>query len=116
MLTPSEREQIAAAIAEQRQRTQERIEGLDRDFAIIVEAVDLSPPDDEHDPEGATVGFERAQLAALRDSARAQLRQLDAGAERLADGSYGRCESCASPIAVERLLARPTATTCVACA
>ena len=108
-------DELAAAIDDQRRRTRDRIAGLERDFAVIVEAADLSPPDDEHDPEGATVGFERAQISALLTSARAQLAALDAAQERLAAGTYGRCERCAEQIAVDRLLARPTATTCVAC-
>ena len=107
--------QLAQALAAQRARTLERINGLTRDFAVIVEAVDLSPPDDEHDPEGATVGFERAQISALLDSARATLDQLDEAAARLQSGTYGICERCQTPIPVERLLARPTATTCVTC-
>lgn len=112
----SQREAFAAAIAAERRRTTERIAGLTHDFAVIVEAVDLSPPDDEHDPEGATVGFERAQLGALLTSSRSHLVQLDAAQQRLDDGAYGTCVTCEKPIAVERLLTRPTATTCVACA
>ena len=108
-------DELAAAIDDQRRRTRERIAGLERDFAVIVEAVDLSPPDDEHDPEGATVGFERAQISALLTSARAQLAALDDAQARLEAGTYGICERCGADIAVDRLLARPTATTCVAC-
>lgn len=115
MLTADQRQTIAAALAEQQQRTQDRLVGLDRDFAVIVEAVDLSPPDDEHDPEGATVGFERAQLSALREHAREQLLQIEAAQQRLLDGSYGACAVCGRAIAFERLLARPTAAACVAC-
>lgn len=109
------RDLLSAAIEDQRERTRDRITGLERDFAVIVEAVDLSPPDDEHDPEGATVGFERAQISALLTSARAQLAALDDAQARLEAGTYGMCARCGSAIAVDRLLARPTATTCVAC-
>jgi RNA polymerase-binding transcription factor DksA len=72
--------------------------------------------DDEHDPEGATVGFERAQLAALLDRAREQLRELAAADRRLAAGDYGRCERCAEPVGDERLRALPAARLCVGCA
>ena len=72
--------------------------------------------DDEHDPEGATVGFERAQLSALLDRAREQLRELEAAAHRLESGRYGRCERCDNPIGDERLLALPAARLCIRCA
>jgi RNA polymerase-binding transcription factor DksA len=35
---------------------------------------------------------------------------------KLADGSYGTCDACQGPIAVERLDALPWATRCIACA
>jgi RNA polymerase-binding transcription factor DksA len=72
--------------------------------------------DDEHDPEGATIAFEREQLAALRDRAVASLAELDAADARLAAGTYGVCESCGEPISDERLAALPAARRCVNCA
>ena len=43
--------------------------GLQQEFASIVSASEASNADDEHDPEGATIGFERAQVAALIEQA-----------------------------------------------
>ena len=70
--------------------------------------------DDEHDPEGATIAFERSQAEALRSAARARLADIDAALERLAAGSYGRCVVCGTPIPEPRLQARPFAATCLA--
>ncbi|MGL4743508.1 MAG: TraR/DksA family transcriptional regulator [Dermatophilaceae bacterium] len=75
-----------------------------------------SNADDEHDPEGQTIAYERSQLAALIGSAQARLTELDAAVSRLAAGTWGRCERCAAPIPPERLDARPAARTCVRCA
>ena len=100
----------------QRRRTQARIEALERDHAAIVRAVAADPPDDEHDPEGATTAFERQQLAALIDGARAHLAELDAAAQRLASGVAGRCETCGASIGPARLAARPATVHCIACA
>ncbi|WP_353221021.1 TraR/DksA C4-type zinc finger protein [Salinisphaera sp. S4-8] len=48
----------------------------------------------------------------LRDR-EAQLRnKIDAALRLIRDGDYGWCEVSGEPIGVERLLARPTATTC----
>ncbi|WP_211262668.1 TraR/DksA C4-type zinc finger protein [Nitriliruptor alkaliphilus] len=98
-----------------RERTAARIAGLERDLALLFEATGDSP-DDEHDPEGATIGFERAQVTALLADARAHLAELDEVADRVATGSYGTCEGCDGPIGAERLAARPTARRCVRCA
>ncbi|MHB1491748.1 MAG: TraR/DksA family transcriptional regulator, partial [Cellulomonas sp.] len=71
---------------------------------------------DEHDPEGATIAFERSQLDSLVRQAREHLAEIDAAEDRLAQGRYGLCERCGLPIAVSRLEVRPTARTCIACA
>ena len=48
----------------------------------------------------------------LRDR-EAQLRnKIDAALKLIRDGDYGWCEVSGEPIGIERLLARPTATTC----
>jgi RNA polymerase-binding transcription factor DksA len=97
-------------------RARERLAALTRELDAVVDAAEASPPDDEHDPDGATVGFERAQLAALVDTTRQHLRDLDAALARVDAGDYGRCTRCGGPIASERLAALPTATLCVTCA
>jgi RNA polymerase-binding protein DksA len=89
---------------------------LTREFAAIVESSRSANIDDEHDPEGATIAFERQHAAALIGQARRHLAQIDAAMLRLDDGSFGRCERCGRPIGAERLAARPAATTCITCA
>ena len=113
---PAKTKELRALLETERARTQERIAGLSRDFEQIAEAVAIGSTDDEHDPEGATIAFERAQILALRDQAHAHLAELDRAEERLRDGGYGICEGCGQAIPVERLQARPTASRCVACA
>ena len=43
------------------------------------------------------------------------IRALEAAMGRLAAGTYGRCEDCATDIPVARLRAQPAALRCVAC-
>jgi RNA polymerase-binding transcription factor DksA len=100
----------------ERARADARFVALTREFEAVVDATEASPPDDEHDPDGATVGFERAQLTALIETTRQHLRDLDAALARVGTGEYGRCASCGNAIAPERLAALPTATQCVTCA
>jgi RNA polymerase-binding protein DksA len=100
----------------ERARTQVRIRALERDFADIAEAASSAGTDDEHDPEGATLAFEREHAAALLGQARERLTAVDAALDRIERGGYGTCQRCGEPIGGDRLAARPTATTCVRCA
>ena len=93
-----------------------QIEALTREFDEVVAASRSSNADDEHDPEGATIAFERQQVVALLDQARRRLDDVEAALARRETGRYGICESCGRPIAPERLAARPAARTCIDCA
>ena len=107
---------LHALLADDRSRTRERIADLTRDVTSIVEATRLTATDDEHDPEGSTIAFERSQTTALLTAATKHLAEVDAALSRIADGTYGRCERCGKPVPRQRLLARPAARTCIACA
>ena len=89
---------------------------LTRDFTGIVDASADSNADDEHDPEGSTIAFERSQVGALIQQAERRIAEIEAGRARVDAGTYGRCEVCGEPIADDRLEARPVARTCVGCA
>jgi RNA polymerase-binding transcription factor DksA len=93
-----------------------RLAGLEREFGSVVESARQANTDDEHDPEGATIAFERQHIAALVTQARERLAEIDAALGRLEDGSYGRCVRCGEPIPPERLAVRPAAPTCITCA
>lgn len=96
--------------------TTEQVRGLERQHTEIVAAAQGSNGDDEHDPEGATIGFERQQLAALLAQAVHTRGEIMQGLDRLDEGLYGVCEVCQSRIDFERLEVRPAARTCIACA
>lgn len=82
---------------------------------IVAQQVDVAP-DDEHDAEGSTIGFERARVTALLAHARQVLADVERAQARMDAGTYGHCATCGKPIPDERLAARPTATACWACA
>jgi len=102
-------------LAAERSRLARQVADLTRDLQAIIDASADTNADDEHDPEGATIGFERAQVASLLEQARHRLAALDRAEDRLRAGTYGRCERCGAPVPAERLTAHPTATTCVPC-
>jgi RNA polymerase-binding transcription factor len=112
---PPDRE-VAAVLAAERAATSVTVADLAREVDRMVAASVGTNADDEHDPEGATIAFERAQLQSLLARARDHLTELDEAADRLAAGTYGTCAGCGQPIAPARLAALPATTTCIACA
>jgi RNA polymerase-binding transcription factor DksA len=103
----------AEDLAAERAATQARIAALEAQVAGIVETASASSGDDEHDPEGQTIAYDRAQAQALLERARVDLEEVDAAVARLAAGTYGICEVCGRVIPGERLEARPAARRCV---
>ncbi|GAA0569133.1 TraR/DksA family transcriptional regulator [Actinomadura livida] len=89
---------------------------LSGDWDGVVEASAHANADDEHDPEGATIAFERARVEASLSRARERLADIEDALRRIRGGTYGTCERCGGPIAPGRLEARPTARTCITCA
>jgi DnaK suppressor protein len=115
-MTAEDLAEIRAALTRDRTAAIDRLATLERERSGLVEAADTANIDDEHDPEGATTAFERAQVISLMEQARRQLEAFDAADARMAEGTFGLCRRCGEPIAVARLLALPGATTCLACA
>ncbi|NLD76841.1 MAG: DnaK-like suppressor protein [Acidimicrobiales bacterium] len=107
---------VRAALLEARAEADAQRQARQADFDEFVDGADLVNTDDEHDPEGATIAFERAQVIALRDDAIRRIDLLDDALARLAAGSYGRCAVCGRPIPEARLAAIPGVETCVSCA
>src|SRR5699024_197326 len=85
-------------LEDERRETLARLETLTGDFDALIEASEGSNADDEHDPEGSTIAFERSQLDALLRQGRASLTDIDAALERLEQDTYGICEQCGRPI------------------
>jgi len=101
----------------------ERVAQARSQRAALTEAIDemrvarsLTFADDEHDPEGSTVSLDQARDAALLQRTEQTMAELLAAQQRLAAGTYGRCERCGREVPAELLYARPEARTCLACA
>lgn len=69
--------------------------------------------DDQAD--AGTKNFEREHEMAIANNAREMLQQTERALARLADGTYGVCESCGEPVGKYRLQAFPRATLCMSC-
>ena len=114
--TKSGLDEVRTRIVAERRRLQSLVDSLTANFDDLTEAADASPPDDEHDPEGHTIAFERSQLTGRRDGCLRAIAELAAAEIRLGDAQSGLCEGCGDPIPHERRLAVPTTTRCVECA
>ena len=111
-MTDDVRQRLLAGLADNARQQAE----LARQHAEIVAASEASNADDEHDPEGATIAFERQQVAALQQAVERSRLDLERALSLLGGEAYGTCEGCGGPIGAERLEARPTARQCVSCA
>jgi RNA polymerase-binding transcription factor DksA len=101
---------------DERAATLGRVRALASSLSDIVSNTNGANSDDEHDPEGSTLAFERAQVSALLAAAGADLEELDGALARLSGGTYGYCQRCGGEIAPERLAALPAAVHCIDCA
>jgi DnaK suppressor protein len=96
------RHKVAATLAAQ----EEELAGLMRDAGD-------GAGQDQADM-GAT-SFERDHELMVANNEREKLAQIDRALARIADGSYGICESCGNPIGKMRVMAFPRATLCMTC-
>jgi RNA polymerase-binding transcription factor DksA len=107
---------VRALLEAERQQALRRLAALTGDFNEVVAASRDTNADDEHDPEGATIAFERSQASALVVLVEGHLAEVEAAIQRLDARAFGICERCGQPIAIARLEARPAARTCIGCA
>ena len=94
----------------------DQLAGLRHGFQETIDASADSNADDEHDPEGSTIAFERSQLNTLIRQGEHHLDEIDAARIRVISRRYGLCETCLQPISAARLEALPVARACIECA
>lgn len=70
---------------------------------------------DNHPADVAAETYEREKDLGLLDNARLILHEINRAEEKLAEGTYGYCDSCGSPISEDRLRVLPYATRCIHC-
>ena len=70
---------------------------------------------DEEGGEGGTANVDRELDLHLSAQAQAAVEEIDAALVKIAEGTYGFCESCGNPVPKARLEALPHARLCVSC-
>ncbi|WP_177647415.1 TraR/DksA family transcriptional regulator [Branchiibius hedensis] len=111
--TPSELAQVAAELRADVDRLRGEVAHFEHDFTDLIKGGGDGAGDDQADV--GTMNVERDHELSLADNSRAMLEQSQHALERIADGSYGICESCGKAVGKLRLQAFPRATLCMAC-
>ena len=66
-----------------------------------------------HLADDATELFLQEEELAIDNSLRSMIAEIDNALERIANGTYGKCERCGKQIPLPRLEARPFSTLCI---
>ena len=112
-LTPAERTEMKGVLLAERKRLDDEIATAVEDLNELLRDSGEGSGDDQADAGSKT--FEREHEMSVANNSRDLLIQVEHALQRIADGTYGTCESCGLPIGKMRLEAFPRATLCVDC-
>jgi RNA polymerase-binding protein DksA len=111
--TPKELREVRSALESEVERLSGEISQAESGLQDLLRDSGDGAGDDQADAGAKT--FEREQEITLANNSREMLLQTERALARIADGSYGECESCGNPIGKLRLQVFPRATLCVTC-
>ena len=111
--TKAELKQVREQLTGDVTRLTAELHDVEEDLAGMIENSGEGAGNDQADVGSAS--FERDQEMVIVNNARDMLEQSQHALERIADGTYGKCEICGNPIGKNRLMAFPRATLCLTC-
>jgi DnaK suppressor protein len=111
--TSEELNEVHKTLQSESQRLREEIADAEMEIAELLRRSADDGGEDQVDT--GSKAFEREHEMSLAASHQEMLNQTERALSRIADGTYGVCESCGNPIGKARLLAFPRATLCVTC-
>ena len=111
--TKAEIKEVLSELHEDRDRVVRTLSGQEAELDALMRDAGDGAGHDQADM-GAT-SFERDQEIIVVNNEREKLAQIDRALARIADGTYGICESCGNPIGKMRAMAFPRATLCMTC-
>jgi DnaK suppressor protein len=117
MTMPKQAEdKYAARLAEELRSGQEDLRQIQGDIDALArdERQEGTAPTNHMADEGSNV-YERERLLTIRMELEERVQLVQAAQERLASGTYGKCQRCGQPIAEARLEALPFAMYCIEC-
>jgi RNA polymerase-binding protein DksA len=110
-------ERFRGILEEERQRVQDAISYLHEETpgSLEDETEEIASNSDNHLGDTATATLDREIDYSLEENSEQVLRAIDGALRRIAEGTFGICETCGQPISEERLEAIPYATQCIDC-
>jgi RNA polymerase-binding protein DksA len=111
--TKAEIKEVRSELTEIRNKVSATLAAQEEELAQLMRDAGDGAGHDQADM-GAT-SFERDHELTVVNNEREKLAQIDRALARIADGSYGICESCGNPIGKMRVMAFPRATLCMTC-
>src|SRR5262245_17368813 len=115
-LTPQVRDDLADALARERERLRDLLATLAEATRVLGESQSVAE-NAGGEPITAAIDLEEQELELQLEYLEAdRLAAIEAALHRLAEDAYGTCEDCGRSIDIERLGAIPWATRCIACA
>jgi RNA polymerase-binding transcription factor DksA len=115
-LTRTQENKLRARLEKDSDAAIAHIADISRQMDSFLESRRDTSTDDESDPEGPTLAFERAQAHSILQQAKAHAAEITAALGRIESGDYGTCARCGSAIGFARLEARPSPPHCIRCA
>jgi RNA polymerase-binding protein DksA len=111
--TAQELAEVRGTLEAERDRLRNEISSAEAELNELLRDSGDGSGDDQADAGSKT--FEREHEMSVANNSRDLLMQVEHALARIADGSYGTCESCGQPIGKARLQVFPRATLCVTC-
>lgn len=104
-------EALKKYLLRQQKQVEENIESVTKDDPVNENILaESSEPGTD-----SWIAEEHSSSIAIGTSLQSTASSVKKALNKIAHGTYGKCENCAKPIEVGRLLAMPTATLCLSC-
>jgi DnaK suppressor protein len=107
--------EIKKALIGQKSELEDQLESESQAFSSSESEIASDIRSDENPAEAGTATFEREKHLSIANNVQDLLEKSNKALDKIAQGSYGICESCGKPISPERLKALPHALLCIEC-
>jgi DnaK suppressor protein len=109
---PIQRNEIG--IVRAKERLEEELAAAREELAQIEKRLETKGDYGLGEGDPLIVGWELALAQKLETESK--IEEIESALQRIAEGTYGRCQSCGRPISEERLAVLPQAALCINCA
>lgn len=106
--------QLHTQLEAEQSKLQAEIENITRRTGAGREGVDFPSHGDKEDENAAEVA-EFSDNLSLGSELESALKDVHSALKAIDNGTYGKCKYCQQVIDTQRLMARPTSTSCIAC-